>query len=447
MRLQRISIKKYKNLHDFDCIFSDVNISAFIGNNGSGKSNLLESISEVFSFAKNYSADKNPNFIICPDIYDCIIEYECDDRNYTLCYSKSEVSLFYGDKKLKKAEMQAALPKTILIYYAGETKRQERTAKTTFDQAYNNKLKRTNNYEFPGFKFMDYYTTDDLGLLLFAALVYKGEYIDNLLNLLQCKEIVSQVSIMLQDPKEKQENADTYWNARGFVKSFLDELRKYVSSTQDLSSRYVMEFKDIEPLSKISANEGEFFAKLKALRNTGYLEWVKIQFKGKSGEVFDFDTLSEGEKQLSLLLLLLSFTAQDECLYLFDEFDAYLHLNWQKAFSKMINEVAVNGHIVFTTHSPATVSGMHRKNVYIIADGKVGSAPSETYNRSLNEIMEEHMLVSMRPSEYNELVQEFRNAIMQNRKDIAIAKLDQMREIIGDDDPFYITARIALNRM
>lgn len=48
MRIKKISIGRYKNLHDFECEFSDSNISAFIGNNGSGKSNLLEVITKAF---------------------------------------------------------------------------------------------------------------------------------------------------------------------------------------------------------------------------------------------------------------------------------------------------------------------------------------------------------------------------------------------------------------
>ena len=46
MKIKKLQIKNYKNLdaelmHDSDLI-------AFIGNNGSGKSNLLEAISHVF---------------------------------------------------------------------------------------------------------------------------------------------------------------------------------------------------------------------------------------------------------------------------------------------------------------------------------------------------------------------------------------------------------------
>lgn len=132
---------------------------------------------------------------------------------------------------------------------------------------------------------------------------------------------------------------------------------------------------------------------------------------------------------------------------MFDEFDAYLHLNWQRSISKMLNDIDVNGHIIFTTHSPASISKMQRENVYLLKSGKVHNAISETFNRSLDEIMEEQMEVPLRPQEYTELVQEFRNAIIHNQKNIALAKLDQIKEVIGEDDPFFITARIAMERM
>ncbi len=47
MRLLRVTIKKYKNLEDFDCVFTDSNIAAFIGNNCSGKPNLINAINEA----------------------------------------------------------------------------------------------------------------------------------------------------------------------------------------------------------------------------------------------------------------------------------------------------------------------------------------------------------------------------------------------------------------
>ncbi len=448
MRIKRITVKKYKNLNNFECIFSDSNIAALIGNNGSGKSNLLEVITETFSFAKKYCEDTLYKIIVPPEIQGCEIEYEKDGLLYILRYTKSSVSLHCREKTLSKREMNEALPESIMIYYAGETVRQERTAAETLDGKYNHKLKNSDNDSFPGYKFIDYFSINDLGLLLLTAAVYKGEYYQPLLNLLRCKDIVPEINIMLQNPKgKKQEDADTYWGAKGFVKSFLDTLRKYVSSTQNLWAYYSMHFLDIAPFINTSKNEGEFFAKLKAIKNAGYLNWIQLSLCGDNEEIFTFDMLSEGEKQLALLYLLTSFTAQNDCLYIFDEFDAYLHLNWQRSISKMINDTNVNGHIFFTTHSPATISKMQADCVYRMKDGKIIPTLSDTFNRALDEIMEEQMEVSMRPQEYTELVQEFRNSLMHGHKDLAIAKLEQIKDIVGENDPFFITARIALDRM
>lgn len=448
MKLKEISVQKYKNLVDFKCEFSDSNISAFIGNNGSGKSNLLEVITEVFSYAKKKCEDKLYSIIVPPEIYGCEIEYEKDGIFYTLKYNNPEVSLHCGEKSLSKREMNNALPDNILIYYAGETVRQARTAAETFDEKYNYRLKNSDNNSFPGYKYIDYYSVDELGLLLLTSAVYKGEYYDKLLTLLNCKEILPEINIMLQNPKGKEQaNADTYWGAKGFVQSFLDELRRYVSSTQNLLAYYSMHFKEIASFSKTSKNESEFFAKLKALKNANYLHWIMLELRRDDGEKFTFDMLSEGEKQLALLYLLTTFTAKDNCLYIFDEFDAYLHLNWQRLFSQMLNETRVNGHIIFTTHSPASISKLQRSNVYKMSNGKVSRPLSDTFNRSLDEVIEEQFGVSLRPQEYTDLFNEFRKAVMQGRKDIALAKLEQIKEVVGEHDPFFITASIALERM
>lgn len=447
MKLLRVTIKKYKNLENFDCVFPDSNISAFIGNNGSGKSNLLEAITEAFSYAKNRTTDKAPWIIPTPDLYGCKIQYEYDHQVYLLECDQSDVSISNNGQKLNKHDMEAVLPETIMLYYAGETKRQSTKAKTTYDDAYTRKLKATSNDTFPGFKCLDYYSLQDLPLLLITAYAYQGTYYNKLLNLLNCSGIQPHVSFLLWNPTRSKGSADTYWNARGFVKSFLDGCRRFVSSTADQPDHYLMSFDDIGPIRTLASNESELFAKLKAIQNAGYFQRILMSFTHKNGAEIYFDDLSEGEKQLSLLLLLTSFTASNNVLYLFDEFDAYLHLNWQRALAKLLNEVDINGHFIFSTHSPATVSGMQRKNVFIMTDGKVGPAPSETYNRSLDEIMEEHMLVSMRPTEYVELEQEFRNAVVQGRKDLAEEALIKIREIVGEKDPFFITARIVLNRM
>ena len=134
MKIRHVSIKKYKNLKNFDCIFSVSNISAFIGNNGSGKSNLLEAITTIFSFAKSTVEKNNPKLIVSPDVEDYVIEYENAGSVYTLEGSGSDFNL-YQEGQLLRSQLakEVALPETIMLYYAGETTRQYDTAKRTFD--------------------------------------------------------------------------------------------------------------------------------------------------------------------------------------------------------------------------------------------------------------------------------------------------------------------------
>lgn len=468
MRINRIQIRKYKNIENFDCIFSGSNTAAFIGNNGSGKSNLLEAITSAFSCAQNECCGKPLPPVYpgtTPEVLDCVIEYSVKDAIYTLRYNaddeslsscinddsaqtvRENISIWHGSERVPKGEMAKALPEMVLLYYAGETQRQKGTVECTYDTFYENRLKRAKVSDLPGFRFIDCYNTDDLTLLLAAASAYKGNYYNDLLHLMGCSEISPKFSLILKRPAKGKGSADTYWNAVGFVKLFLDDLRRNVSATRDLESQYFMFFNDAALLKTVSVDEADLFAKLKVLKRYGYLDHIGIEFKKKDGAHFSSLRLSEGEKQLTLLFLLTAFTAQKEALYLFDEFDTYLHLNWQKAFSKMIHATDVEGQMIITTHSPATIAGMRKKDVFIMHEGRCKNVPSETYNRSLDEIMEEHLLVTMRPIEYSNLVQEFRDAIIRNRKDQAEEALIKLREIVGENDPFFITARITLNRM
>lgn len=451
MKIRHVSIKKYKNLKDFDCTFSDSNISAFIGNNGSGKSNLLEAITTIFSFAKSTIEKNNPKLIVAPDVEDYVIEYENAGSVYTLEGSESVFNL-YQEGQLLRSQLvkEVALPETIMLYYAGETNRQYDTAKRTFDDAYDSKLKRTDNASFSGFKYLDYYSASDLNLLLLTAAVFQGEYYENLLNLINVSSISLETSFVLKnrdENKKSSKSADSYWGARGFVKSFLDEARRFVTTTADLTDMYFMNFQDISPIRALCTNEADMFAKLKALKNAGYLDALPVRLRGVDGEEFSYDELSEGEKQLSLLLLLTTFTAHSNCLYLFDEFDAYLHLNWQRQFSQMLREINVQGHVLFTTHSSATISKLKSDELHIMRNGTTEIPGSETYNRALDEIMLEQMGVTMRAPEIEDLYSLFKQFIADKDKEGALQIVRELEEKLDVSDPLFDRIRLNLRRI
>lgn len=465
MRIKKVSIERYKNLHNFECVFSDSNIAAFIGNNGSGKSNLLEVITRAFSNAKNYAAGKDLPFSDDP-VLNCVIEYELRGIDYVLHYNPDaesiltrlsenppepildEISIFCSGKSLSKKEVDAALPDSILLYYAGETLRQKGAAESTYDNYYEEKLKRATSADLPGLRFMDYYSIGDLPLLLLTAVAYKCDYYSKFLSFVNCSEIAPKFSFMLRNPGKGKGTADTYWNATGFVKHFLDSARRFVSATRDSAGfQYYMFFDNPEDLRAISENEFDLFAKLKALRHYGYLEHVGIELMKKNGATFSSLRLSEGEKQLGLLMLLTLFTAQHECLYLFDEFDAYLHLNWQRQFASIIANSDVAGHIIFTTHSPASISKVKMDDLFIMKDGRTVYPESQTYNRALNEIMFEQMDVSMHSPEIEYLYDQFKGFIANRNKKAAEEIQKKLIEMLDSKDPLLLKLKITLRRL
>lgn len=465
MRIKTVSIERYKNLHDFECEFSDSNISAFIGNNGSGKSNLLEVIANAFSNAKNFATGKNLPLSLDP-VLACVIEYELRGTDYVLQYNydaegilaklakeptipvRDEISIYCGEKILTKKEIDAALPDSILLYYAGETLRQKGTAESTYDSFYEEKLKRAKSVTLPSLCFMDYYSIRDLPLLLLTAAVYKGNYYAKFLSFVKCSEISSKFSFILKNPGKGKGAADTYWNATGFVKFFLDGARRFVTGTRDSGgSQYFMFFNAPEDFRAISENEFDLFAKLKALRHYGYLEHIGIELIKNDGTRFSSLRLSEGEKQLGLLMLLSSFTAEHECLYLFDEFDAYLHLNWQRQFASNIANTGVAGHILFTTHSPASISQVTMDSLFIMKNGQAIYPESETYNRALDEIMFEQMDVTMHSPEIEELYGQFKKCIANRDKEAAEKIQQQLVNILSPKDPLLLKLKITLRRL
>ena len=177
------------------------------------------------------------------------------------------------------------------------------------------------------------------------------------------------------------------------------------------------------------------------------LEQIYISVEQEHNTAYDIDLFSEGEKQLTNLIMLLTLTKDYEAIYLLDEFDAYLHPNWQREFVKLISNIGIRGQVFFTTHSPATISGLRKENVFIMSNGEVSLPGSETYNRALDEIMREKMSIPMRSEEIEKLIYNFKDYILSNDKKNADLIYNELKEKLAEDDPFFIRAAILYKRL
>ena len=103
-----------------------------------------------------------------------------------------------------------------------------------------------------------------------------------------------------------------------------------------------------------------------------------------SGDV-GFADLSDGERQLLMVLGLIRVSRGKRVLFLLDEPDTHLNPHWQHSYLKLIDDwtdIAADSdkcHIILTSHNPLTISALTRDEVRVItqvADGQVkASAP------------------------------------------------------------------------
>jgi hypothetical protein len=79
--------------------------------------------------------------------------------------------------------------------------------------------------------------------------------------------------------------------------------------------------------------------------------------------------------------------------------------------------------------------------------GEVSVPGSETYNRALNEIMEEQMGITMRDPKVEALYDEFKQCIADGNKEKAEHMMAKMLESLTAEDPVFITMRLLLRRI
>ena len=94
----------------------------------------------------------------------------------------------------------------------------------------------------------------------------------------------------------------------------------------------------------------------------GYDEPFKSSFEfTKNGKIIGYEHLSMGEKQILLLLLMVSNTNQMPCIFFMDEPDLSMHIDWKEILVKELHELNPNMQIILSTHAPSVITGWHDK--------------------------------------------------------------------------------------
>lgn len=182
--------------------------------------------------------------------------------------------------------------------------------------------------------------------------------------------------------------------------------------------------------------------------------WLSIK---KDGKRLNVKQLSDGEKRVLILLiditrrLITVGKTNNETdffngfgIVLIDEIEQHLHPKWQRMLLPTLHKLFPNLQFVVTTHSPQVLSYVPNGCAYSLEEGK--AFPENTYGRNNEWILEVIMDDVSRPIEVKAKLDEYFDAIRDNKMDKAMQLRGSLETLIGTDEPELLKADIIIRR-
>lgn len=141
----------------------------------------------------------------------------------------------------------------------------------------------------------------------------------------------------------------------------------------------------------------------------------------KNGQSLNVMQLSQGEKSLMALVgdiarrlammnPELDNPLQGDGIILIDEVDMHLHPSWQRNLVPRFTDTFPNCQIILSTHSPLVISDQKDILVYLLSHGEIGTLPP-LYGADVNTVLLEAMDTDVRNPEINEKLNDLLDAI------------------------------------
>lgn len=384
MRLKSLFISQYKNLKEFTLAFNgDGFIDIFVGKNGSGKSNLLEALIEIFDHIYGFSAGKpGPGF-------DYEIGWDIGGADSVISWRGSQLSI---NGKTRKQIGRTPLPANIIVYYSGQNDTVAGLIRR-YRESYRRSVKNATVAESPRFIGIG----PDYKALLVALMLMLSEesrarqFVCTKLGieaaggttgLTLCRPSIAPKS-KIYDPFN---NEQLFWGVKGIARDFLEQLMACIvgdftpgSLYSRDNDRYRLDI-DVVKFREVFAQvmPDEIFCRFNSLRALGMIEDISIPVRLAENTEVTSRAFSDGQFQSVYLFAISELFKNRECVTLLDEPDAFLHPEWQFDFLRQTyaisEQAARTNHILMSSHSASTIAAKVDCRIRMIefSNGKTG---------------------------------------------------------------------------
>ena len=181
-------------------------------------------------------------------------------------------------------------------------------------------------------------------------------------------------------------------------------------------------------------------------------------FTNSSGDEFDINELSSGEKQLFLRTLAIKMLNPENSIILIDEPELSLHPKWQQRIVDVYRKIGKNNQIIIATHSPHILGSVKKENIMLLDkddDGKIvvrtGDELYDSYGQPTERILEDIMgLKTTRNQEIFDKLEKIREMVNEDKYETDDFKKEygDLKEILGtmDEDIMLIDMEIQIRR-
>ena len=167
-------------------------------------------------------------------------------------------------------------------------------------------------------------------------------------------------------------------------------------------------------------------------------------FTNSSGDEFDINELSSGEKQLFLRTLAIKMLNPENSIILIDEPELSLHPKWQQRIVDVYRKIGKNNQIIIATHSPHILGSVKKENIMLLDkddEGKIvvrtGDELYDSYGQPTDRVLKDIMgLETTRNPKVFKLLEEAGELVDKNEYESEEfkTKYKKLREILGNKD-------------